>query len=179
MKRKSMIAALMAVSVMTLGLVGCGSNQADSQDAGDFGADYGGLVVAATHPPQPVQGHRHYQVYIPEMGRACNIVRKHTRKIAPFRRVAVILEVARDVGVAGIGVVVEQSRCPLVGLVLFYLHPEGGVVAVRHRVVFEGFKMGQREVRHAFQAEEAFAAAQAPSTDGAPPRQRQRCECRQ
>ncbi len=35
MKRKSMIAALMAVSVMTLGLVGCGSNQADSQDAGD------------------------------------------------------------------------------------------------------------------------------------------------
>ncbi|MGN0169244.1 MAG: phosphate ABC transporter substrate-binding protein [Lachnospiraceae bacterium] len=38
MKRKSLIAALMAVSVMTLGLVGCGNQQADSQDSEDAGA---------------------------------------------------------------------------------------------------------------------------------------------
>ena len=121
--------------------------------------DHLSLVVASPRPPDPVQGHGNHEVHIVKVMRPPELKRKHTGKVPALRGVAVILQVAGDVGKACVGIVEKQGTGPLIRLEALQRGSESLVVALRHGVMVHQLKMRQRQVRHAFEAEESLAVA--------------------
>ena len=151
---------------------------------GDFARYHRRLVVAAPQAPHPVKRDRHDQVHILKQRRSCEASPEHSREVPACRKVAPILQRARNCRISRLRPVVDERRRTLIRLIqishlrlmsrknghqfqnttvfatgvrIFRTSVAHVVVFIGHRVMLPEFEAGEGQVHGAGEAQEALA----------------------